>query len=53
MLVVGNKVYALPAKCRMAITLPDPGMPGSNSFLSIMCAPGSIKKVLRDAARGG
>lgn len=52
MLVVGNTVYALPAKFRIAINFPDLSMMGSNSFLSIMCAPGSIKKALKAAAGG-
>jgi len=51
-LVAGNRVYALGAKFRIAINFPDLSMMGSNSFLSIMCAPGSIEKALKDAARG-
>jgi hypothetical protein len=53
MLVVDNKVYALAAKFRIAINFPDLSMMGSNSFLSIMCAPGSIKKALKAAAHDG
>lgn len=53
MLVVDNKVYALAAKFRIAINFPDLSMMGSNSFLSIMCAPGSIKDALKAAAKGG
>ena len=51
-LVVDNKVYALAAKFRIAINFPDLSMMGANSFLSIMCAPGSIKKALKAAAGG-
>ena len=51
-LVVGNKVYALAAKFRIAINFPDLSMMGSNSFVSIMCAPGSIQKALKAAAGG-
>ncbi len=52
-LVADNKVYALAAKFRIAINFPDLSMMGSHSFVSIMCAPGSIKKALTEAARGG
>jgi hypothetical protein len=52
MVVAGKKVYALGAKFRIAINFPDLSMMGSNSFLSIMCAPGSIEKALKAAARG-
>ncbi len=52
MLVRGKKVYALGAKFRIAINFPDLSMMGSNSFLSIMCAPGAIEKALKAAARG-
>lgn len=51
-LVSGNKVYALGAKFRIAINFPDLSMMGSNSFLSIMCAPGAIEKALKEAAKG-
>ena len=51
-LVAGNKVYALPAKFRIAINFPDLSMMGSHSFVSIMCAPGAIKKALAAAASG-
>jgi len=50
MLVVGGTVYALPAKFRIAINFPDLSMMGSHSFLSIMCAPKSIRKALAAAA---
>ncbi len=52
-LVVGGKVYALAAKFRIAINFPDLSMMGSNSFVSIMCAPRSIEKALKAAASGG
>jgi hypothetical protein len=52
MLVVGDTVYALPAKFRIAINFPDLSMMGSHSFFSIMCAPKSIKKALTAAAGG-
>lgn len=52
-LVVGSKVYALAAKFRIAINFPDLSMMGSNSFVSIMCAPRSIQKALKAAAAGG
>ncbi len=48
-LVRGNHIYALRAKFRIAINFPDLSMMGSNSFLSIMCAPGSIEKALTAA----
>lgn len=51
-LVSGNKVYALAAKFRIAINFPDLSMMGSNSFVSIMCAPGAIQKALKAAAGG-
>jgi len=41
-----NKVYALPAEFRIAISFPDLSMVGSNSFASIMCAPSAIEKAL-------
>ncbi|MHB1246930.1 MAG: hypothetical protein ACYCZH_10830 [Sulfuriferula sp.] len=51
-LVSGGKVYALGAKFRIAINFPDLSMMGSNSFMSIMCAPGAIEKSLKEAAKG-
>ncbi|HQU16041.1 MAG: hypothetical protein B7Z66_01050 [Chromatiales bacterium 21-64-14] len=51
-LVAGDHVYALGAKFRIAINFPDLSMMGDNSFMSIMCAPGSIEKALEDAAKG-
>jgi hypothetical protein len=47
-LVSGSKVYHLYAKFRIAISFPDLGMVGSNSFFSIMSAPGAIKDALTD-----
>jgi hypothetical protein len=45
-LVSGNKVYHLFARFRIAISFPDLSMMGSNSFMSIMSAPGAIKESL-------
>ncbi|MDH5571813.1 MAG: hypothetical protein OEY89_08615 [Gammaproteobacteria bacterium] len=50
--VKGNKAYALPAEFRIAISFPDLSMVGSNSFASIMCAPGAIEATLTAAAGG-
>jgi hypothetical protein len=47
-LVSGNKVYHLFAKFRIAISFPDLSMMGSNSFMSIMSAPGAIKDSLTE-----
>ena len=44
--ISNNKVYALPAEFRIAISFPDLSMIGSNSFASIMCAPNAIQKAL-------
>ena len=52
-LVSGNKVYHLFAKFRIAISFPDLSMMGSNSFMSIMSAPGAIKESLTEAVTGG
>ncbi len=46
-LVSGNNVYALAAKFRIAQSFPDLSMVGSNSFLSIMCAPDAIETALK------
>jgi hypothetical protein len=48
-LVSGNKVYHLFARFRIAINFPDLSMMGSNSFMSIMSAPGAIKESLTEA----
>jgi hypothetical protein len=47
-LASGNKVYHLFAKFRIAISFPDLSMMGSNSFMSIMSAPGAIKDSLTE-----
>jgi hypothetical protein len=47
-LVSGNRVYHLFAKFRIAISFPDLSMMGSNSFMSIMSAPGAIKEALTE-----
>jgi hypothetical protein len=47
-LVSGNKVYHLFARFRIAISFPDLSMMGSNSFMSIMSAPGAIKESLAE-----
>jgi hypothetical protein len=46
LLVSGNKVYHLFARFRIAVSFPDLSMMGSNSFMSIMSAPGAIKEAL-------
>jgi len=50
--VKDNKVYALRAEFRIAISFPDLSMMGSNSFASIMCAPSAIEQTLTLAAGG-
>ena len=52
-LVSGNKVYHLFARFRIAISFPDLSMMGSNSFMSIMSAPGAIKGSLVETVSGG
>jgi hypothetical protein len=52
MLVLGDKVYALNARFRIAIDFPDLSMMGEHSFMKIMCAPDAIKKALTAAAGG-
>lgn len=47
-----GKVYVLYAEFRIAINFPDLSMMGSNSFASIMCAPGAIKTALTQAVGG-
>jgi len=47
-----GKVYALPAEFRIAISFPDLSMMGSNSFMSIMCAPLAIQEALTVAVGG-
>ncbi len=51
-LVSGNKVYHLFARFRIAIDFPDLSMMGSNSFMSIMSAPGAIKDSLTETVIG-
>jgi hypothetical protein len=51
-LVSGNKVYHLYARFRIAISFPDLSMMGSNSFMSIMSAPGAIKDALKETVPG-
>lgn len=46
LMVEGNRVLALHAKFRIAQSFPDLSMVGSNSFFSIMCAPGEIEDAL-------
>jgi hypothetical protein len=45
-LVSGNKVYALYARFRIAISFPDLAMMGANSFMNIMKAPEAIRMAL-------
>jgi hypothetical protein len=52
-LVSGNKVYHLFARFRIAISFPDLSMMGSNSFMSIMSAPGAIKDSLIATVKSG
>jgi hypothetical protein len=52
MLVSGNKVYALYARFRIAMSFPDLSMMGSNSFMNIMKSPEAIRKALVQAAEG-
>ncbi len=51
-LVSGNKVLALPADFRIAISFPDLSMVGNNSFFSIMCAPGAVRTALQNMVNG-
>ena len=51
-IVTKGWIYMLPAEFRIAINFPDLSMMGDNSFASIMCAPGAIKKALTKAAGG-
>lgn len=52
MIIKNGNVYALYAEFRIAINFPDLSMMGANSFMSIMCAPDSIKEALTLAAGG-
>jgi hypothetical protein len=51
-LVSGNTAYALYARFRIAINFPDLSMMGSNSFMSIMESPETIRRALTRAAGG-
>lgn len=46
-LVAGNKVYALYARFRIAISFPDLSMMGKNSFMNIMKTPDAIRDALK------
>lgn len=50
LLVTGNRVYALSARFRIAISFPDLAMMGDNSFMNIMESPKAIKAALTKAA---
>lgn len=50
MLVAGERVYALSARFRIAISFPDLAMMGDNSFMNIMDSPKAIKTALTKAA---
>ena len=52
LMVVGNKVIALPAEFRIALSFPDLAMMGANSFMNIMDSPGDIKTALKAVAAG-
>jgi len=52
MLVSGNKVYALYARFRIAVSFPDLSMMGKNSFMNIMNSPDAIRKALMAVAGG-
>lgn len=46
-LVSDNKVYALYARFRIAISFPDLSMMGKNSFMNIMKSPDAIRDALK------
>ena len=50
-LVSDNKVYALYARFRIAISFPDLSMMGSNSFMNIMDSPDAIRNALKKAVQ--
>lgn len=52
LLVYGDEVEALYGRFRIAISWPNLSMMGEGSFMSIMCAPDSIKDALTAAAGG-
>lgn len=47
-LVNGNKVYALHARFRIALSFPDLSMMGEKSFMKIMDSPAAIGKALHE-----
>ena len=51
-LVSDNKVYALYARFRIAISFPDLSMMGANSFMNIMKAPEAMRTALALTAGG-
>jgi hypothetical protein len=50
-LVSGNRVYALPAEFRIALSFPDLSMMGKGSFMEIMDAPDAIEQTLGTLAK--
>lgn len=50
-LVSDNKVYALYARFRIAISFPDLSMMGKNSFMNIMKSPDAIRDVLKKSVQ--
>lgn len=50
-LVSDNKVYALYARFRIAISFPDLSMMGKNSFMNIMDSPDAIRNALKRAVQ--
>ena len=51
-LVSGNRVYALYARFRIAISFPDLSKTGNNSFMKIIESPEAIRKALTKAVGG-
>lgn len=51
LLVSGNKVYALYARFRIAISFPDLSMMGKNSFMNIMKTPEAIRGALEKTVK--
>jgi hypothetical protein len=45
-LVSGDKVYALYARFRIAVSFPDLSMMGANSFMNIMKSPEAMREAL-------
>lgn len=50
-LVSDNRVYALYARFRIAISFPDLSMMGKNSFMNIMKSPDAIRDVLKKSVQ--